>query len=484
MSEFATPQKVVPPVQQAAAEGRRLTPPPFELKTEEKDHHGTKPETKADSARFQGDNALKKINSGKETLKNGASGIKVVKLQQALIDMGYLLPLYGVDGSMGDETVTALKKYQHDAKIAETGAFDQATILALDTRFDTRKDYLNAADKFDPKDPNKGSRNLTADQKTAAVNALKPQPTVAGAKFDPKDSTKYAADMKIALSKVVKDLHKDLYEDNVDLRKDPAKNFHKDSNLEGAANAGKDVTDKVYGELSKGPAFKMGTNLIDGWKDEEDRNAVLKPNEKKAKAKGKVEYLIDANCYEVNQKYNATPSDKVEAKALAPVIESFIDTPAKIQIILDTETGWEGAQLNGIQYLQRFKDPNKEVNRKRLWSLFHVSIHEYIHTLAHADYNTWAEKLGGSKEHTLIEGFCDFYTMNVRAKFPASTLKAIKAQVEGDFFDAKKEVPDVGDLDVGVYDSNQEAERMVGIVGINNAQLGYFRGKTKLMGDA
>ncbi len=484
MSEFATPSKVVAPVQQQVQQGRSLAPPPFQLKTEEKEGHGPEIETKDNSARFDGDNALKKIMGGTETIKKGASGIKVVKLQQALIDMGYKLPIFGVDGDFGDETVAALKLFQHDAKIAETGVFDQATIQTLDKRFDTRKDYLEAAADFDSKDPTKSTRTLTADQRKAAVNALKPQPSAAGAKFDPKDSSKYAAAIKVALGGVISHLHKELYEDKVDLRKDPAKNFHKDSNLQGAANAGKEVTDKVYGDLAKGPEFKMGVNLIDQWDDEEKIDAGMSPAAKKTKAKGKVEYLIDANCVAVNKKFNATPSDAVEAKALAPVIASFIDTSPKVQIMLDLETGWEGAQLNGIQYLQRFKDSSKEANRKRLWTLFHVSIHEYIHTLAHADYNAWAEKLGGAKQHTLVEGFCDFYTMNVRAKFPASTLKSLKAKVEGDFFDAKKDIPGVNDLDVGVYSSNAEAERMVGIVGINNAQLGYFQGKTKLMGDA
>jgi hypothetical protein len=33
-----------------------------------------------------------------------------------------------------------------------------------------------------------------------------------------------------------------------------------------------------------------------------------------------------------------------------------------------------------------------------------------------------------------------------------------------------------------VYGSNAETERMVGIIGINNAQLGYFKGEVELMG--
>jgi hypothetical protein len=226
----------------------------------------------------------------------------------------------------------------------------------------------------------------------------------------------------------------------------------------------------------------MGANLIDQWQDEEDRNKLLNDPQKETKARGKVEYLINANCAAINSKFNANPSAAEEAKILDPIIESFIDTKAKIQIMLDIETGWEGAQLQGTQYLQLYKDPSDEANRLRLWELFHVSIHEYIHTLADPKYKAWAQKLGGSQEHTLIEGFCDFFTLNVRAKFPASALKPFKKKVEGDFYHAGKDVPDVSSLSVGVYSSNQEAERMVGIIGIRNAQLGYFRGQTKLMG--
>jgi peptidoglycan hydrolase-like protein with peptidoglycan-binding domain len=438
---------------------------------------------KDSSARFAGDNELQGIQSGKETLSKGAQGVKVVKMQQALIDMGYKLPKYGVDGKFGDETLAALLAYQKDAKVPETGQFDKATIEKMDTRFDTRADYLQAADDFDKADPNAGTRSLEPDQTKAALDALKPQPGAPGAKFqETVGGKKYGDEIKARLAVLIPALHKELYADKKPRRADPKKNFHEDKALEDAANAGKDATDQVYGDLNKGSAFKMNANLIDQWQDEEDRNKLLDASEKKTKARHKVEYLINANCAKINRTFNANPSGKEEHKILAPIVESFIDTPAKAQVMLDIETGWEGAQLQGVQYLQLYKNPDAEVNRLRLWELFHVSIHEYIHTLAHADYKIWAEKLGGSQEHTLIEGFCDFFTMNVRARFPPSALKSFKKQVEGDFHDPGKAVPDTKTLKVGVYSSNQEAERMVGVVGIRNAQLGYFQGKTKLMG--
>ena len=436
-----------------------MMPPGFAVTAKERtDIHPAGP-VKDRSARFKGDAALQPYYDGKDTLRFGAKGIAVIKLQQALLDMGYTLNPANPLGDFDKETVDALKKYQVSAGVPATGDLDKATMLALDTRFDTRKDYLRAADDFDPADPAKGTQPLTSDQQTGALNALKPQPGVPGKTFDPKDGPAYAKEIKAGVKTNIALLHKELYASKKAMRKNPAKNFHKDSNLEGAANAGKDITDKVYGDLNKGPAFKMGTNLIDQWKDQEDGFKTMSAGDKKFYAEALVNYIIDAQLGDINKKYNATPSDTEEI-----------------------DTGWPGAQWDGTQYLQVFKDPSMEANRQRLWTLFHVSIHEYIHTLAHPDYRAWAKALGGAQKHTLMEGFCDFYTLNVREKFPASSLKGLKKDVEGDFYDAAKDVPDVKALDVGVYDSNAEAERMVGLIGIHNAQLGYFQGKTKLMG--
>lgn len=441
-----------------------------------------KDEDKEHSARLKGDHSFKKIFAGSKLAK-GSRGMQVVKLQQALVDLGYSLNKFGVDGIFWNETQAAVKAFQKDHGLSQTGALDKATIEKMDAKFDTRKPYLAAAAEFDPADPNKGSRNLPADQAKAALEALKPQPGKPGAKFTPKVGAKeYGAEIKKALAAEIKRLHKELYADKVALRADPAKNFHKDKQLEDAANAGKVATDVVYGDLAKGPAFKMGTNLIDQWKDEEDRNRGKSATWKKEKARDKVQYLIDSNCGDVNKEFNANPSGTEEKAILDPIVDSFIDTDPKVQTMLEIEMGWEGAQLEGTQYLQLYKDPSKEKNRLAMWSLFHVSIHEYIHSLAHTRYNDWADKLGGSQRHTLVEGFCDFFTLNVRAKYSPATLLIFKTMVEGAYFDVTKPVPKVEDLNVGVYDSNAEAERAVGIVGIRNAQLAYFRGQIEKLG--
>lgn len=446
------------------------------------DHrHGGQQKTKA--ARLKGDSDFAKVFDGTKTLKKGDKGMDVTKLQQALVDIGQAL---AVSGDFDDDTEKALKAYQKNAGVSETGELDKATITAMDSRFDQRQDYLTAASDFDTADPKKGTRALSAKEKKAAKEALKPKaadPTKSA--FQAKDAVAYSAEIKAELATIIKEFHKELYEDMKPLRAKPDENFFKGNDLEGAANAGKDVTDDVYGDLNTGPVFKMGTSLIDQWKDEEDNQKLLDPAGKKEQAVALVEYFIDSNCGDINKKYNAIPGEAEEVKALKSVIEFYVDSDDKIKTLLEIDTGWEGSQADGKQFLQMYKSKDKEENRQKLWEIFHVSIHEYLHTLAHAKYNKWAKALGGSQEHTLVEGFCDFFTLNVQAKFPASTLKGKQKQIEGSYHNDIKpdKIPDVADLDgVSVYSSNEEAERMVGIIGIKNAQLGYFRGEVKLMG--
>ena len=119
--------------------------------SEEKERGGGRT-AKAESARFEGDTELEQIQDGSKTVGRGGRGLTVTKLQQALIDLGYLLPKYGVDGKFEGETRAALCKFQHDVGITETGEFDEDTITALDAKYDDRKPYVDRA-AHDPAHP-------------------------------------------------------------------------------------------------------------------------------------------------------------------------------------------------------------------------------------------------------------------------------------------------------------------------------------------
>ncbi|HMG23028.1 MAG TPA: peptidoglycan-binding domain-containing protein, partial [Kofleriaceae bacterium] len=404
---------------------------------------------KSDSARFEGDKELAKILAGAKTLNKGDTGVQVTKLQQALVDMGYPNP---VNGTFDATTETALKKFQKDAPVVETGVLDKPTLEALHKKYDTRKPYLDNA-KFDPATPGKGVRALSADDKTAALAAMVPD-RGPGGKFvdDTGDGHKYADEIEAKLKTLIASLHKRLFEDKAPLRADPAKNFEKWAVLEAAAKESKHAVDAVYGSYKLGPEMKNPGNFIDQWDDEVTRNAALGPAEKTAKAREKVDYLIVSNCADVNKKHTAVPSGVEERVVLKPVIDKLVATPGDVQKLLELDIGWEGAQLEGQVFLQRYKEGTDAANRERLWKLFQVCIHEYIHALENDDYHKYANTFRAAGDqtryNTLVEGMCDFFTDNVRAT--VAITPAMQKNVEGPYHDATKPAPAVK---VGSYPS-------------------------------
>jgi peptidoglycan hydrolase-like protein with peptidoglycan-binding domain len=445
---------------------------------------GMRIQRKEDSARFEGDKKIEDIAAGVAKLKKGDTGLQVTKLQQALVDLG-LLPASEVNGHFGEPTEKALIKFQHDEAIAETGVLDKDSLVKLHAAYDTRKPYIDQA-KLDPAHP--GTRTLSVDDKAAALKALVPAP-VPGAPSTFQDKF-YGVRMEAHLTALIAAFHKELYEDKKPLRANEAKNFDSWAVLEAPASAAQDVVDQLYGSYYGGPGVKppltfAGGNLIDQWTDEIIEDVGLTAPQQKNKARGKVWYLINSNSKDINADCSAVPSNPQETAILTPIVEKLVATPKQVQTLLDLDVGWEGASLNGKVYLQRYKSTNpdankaKEANRVRMWDLFQTCIHEYLHTLAHKDFNTWAGQFATAGDitryNTLTEGFCDFFTLNVRKTVaPAS----VQAKVEGPYANGNPPAPDHS----GVYPSHHQAEQVVSIVGIKNAQAAYFQGKTNLMG--
>lgn len=66
------------------------------------------------------------------TLRKGSKGSYVTLLQTTLINKGYKLPKYGVDGSFGNETLSAVKQFQKDNKLTIDGIVGPKTWSALE----------------------------------------------------------------------------------------------------------------------------------------------------------------------------------------------------------------------------------------------------------------------------------------------------------------------------------------------------------------
>ena len=85
--------------------------------------------------RFVGDRALELILTGRlsrlSTRHNGRRGA-VSKVQQALVDLGFELPMYLVDGQYGDETEEALRQFRDQHGPSPGNQLDGATLAVLD----------------------------------------------------------------------------------------------------------------------------------------------------------------------------------------------------------------------------------------------------------------------------------------------------------------------------------------------------------------
>ncbi len=89
------------------------------------------------SSRFRGDLVLEGCFDNERVLKVGSSGRAVRKVQQALVDFGFRLPRFGVDGEFGAETKAAVQSFQADSGISGPeldGIIGPDTMTALDTR--------------------------------------------------------------------------------------------------------------------------------------------------------------------------------------------------------------------------------------------------------------------------------------------------------------------------------------------------------------
>jgi hypothetical protein len=434
------------------------------------------------SARFDDDADLDAVRAGTKVIKEGDQGLAVSKIQQALHDLRHL-SRYQIDGGFGKKTKKGLRKFQNAADVDATGELDQSTLAAMQRRFDKRQVYVKAG-KYDKDDPR--TREIDPVEAKWAFDAMVPEEqggAGSGVKFiETVNGEKYGDRIGERLGEIIPMLHQSYYADRVALRGDPD-SLHDDATLEGPANAAKKVTDKVYGSyfVKKAEALSMGNGLVDWWDHRSAQLESMTLDELRSAARDFIEYLVRDWCDEINFQHGANPDNADEQAILDPILTAFVNIPAVAQKLNEIQMAWPGVQQGKIIGVQRFKQADQDMNRVQMWRLFHTCIHEYIHLLAHEDYKRAAYDLhsGGdsTRYHTLIEGFCDFFTLNVRAGLSIDA--KLQKSIEGPYYDKKKPPPEI---EPGVYPEHAQAEQVVSIVGIKNALAAYFRGEVDLIG--
>jgi peptidoglycan hydrolase-like protein with peptidoglycan-binding domain len=87
------------------------------------------------SPRFAGDSVLEACFDDEQLLRFGSRGPAVEKIQQALIDAGFPLPVFGVDGIFESETAGAVRDYQRARGLVVDALVGPITMGTLDAEF-------------------------------------------------------------------------------------------------------------------------------------------------------------------------------------------------------------------------------------------------------------------------------------------------------------------------------------------------------------
>jgi len=271
-------------------------------------------------------------------------------------------------------------------------------------------------------------------------------------------------------------------------------NLHSFDRIAEICNAGKDEVDTLFGDYNTGPPFEAGVNLFDQWEEENDDLAGMDDDQKLAKARDLVEYVLQSNegVTAINGEHNAIPNRTDiapgETEAEATILTRIKDdiAAAHRDRLNEIDRGWPATANEGTIFMQRFKADTDLGNRRMFWDTFQTAIHEYIHTLAHDDYEDYANTFGDESEeyNTLIEGTDSFLTEIVWTNITPKVQSAgLREKVEGPTYAAQPfDSRTVPSIEGQRYASYAQTERVVELVGIHNLYAAYFLGRADLVG--
>ena len=440
-----------------------------------------------ESPRFAGNPSIEKVLNGKLLVGTGSNGAHVRIIQQALLDAGFALPKFGVDGSFGAETKVAVIAFQKARGLIrkdQDGIVGKQTMEQLDTQYtgySTENKLLAGKTEAEVL---KGTREITKQEKADVDEAMSTEVKVdpitkAEPVFDVANKDQYKKELRDATELIALGQYDRLGKGKAALRSDQ-KNLHDPKDLDNLGKTSKNETDKVYGGFKKGAPLSYGTNIFDGWEKKQaeltGKSAALQDSIKKDWADWRIKKIVEGpDLSPINEKYGAVQRRPVEAAIVRSVISelSLIHRDKLVQ----THLGWPGFADDGKIFLQRYKSSNSEENRKYMWQNFGTIIHEYIHTLEDPRSRTYRQTLDDKKGGKVLrEGVTDYFT-KVVYKNVTFTNQSFRKSVEGPFYDpAKSDAPQRG-----YYDEAKNAEKMAGIVGTNNLAASFFLGKIELI---
>ena len=274
--------------------------------------------------------------------------------------------------------------------------------------------------------------------------------------------------------------------------------IHELTEFEEIGNASKDETDKVFGAYKVGPKLKADRpptrgNIHDLFADTEEKLAQMTDDQRRDMARQLLFYFFqsDDKVRELNKKHNASPQfDNAnqplndEAKVLTKLANEFTQTTVQVQRLNEIDRNWDASAGGGEINIQIFKKDTVDADRDFLWDMFQTLIHEYLHTLADQDYNTFAEGFGDTSNefNTLVEGVDSVLTETVWSNVAGHVNDpALRLRVEGPTYSQLPPIH-IEHPSRRRYASFSEAMKLVRIVGIRNLYAAYFLGDVKKIG--
>jgi len=282
---------------------------------------------------------------------------------------------------------------------------------------------------------------------------------------------------------------------------DPAQ-VHQLSEFEAIGNVSKAQTDKVYGRFydpSTHPALTgdrphVRGNLHDRFAQFQSDFSRMTADDLREWAKFRLFYFFQTDSWvrRLNQRHGATPvfdKDNVPqddaARSLDKVAKEFVAVAANVTRLNEITRNWRAGARGSDILVQVFRGATPVEDRQLLWKMFQILIHEYLHTLAHADYRAYADSLGtrSNEFNTLIEGVDSLLTEIVWANVePHVREKALRTSIEGVTNASQPEIDVPHVSQTGRYASYTEALRLVDLVGIENLYAAYFLGLVDRIG--
>jgi Domain of unknown function (DUF4157) len=264
---------------------------------------------------------------------------------------------------------------------------------------------------------------------------------------------------------------------------------------------GTDKDPKAHPALTAARPFKPG-NFHDQFEVVQKQLDSSKPKQHAQMAKDLVLWAFQAKDWarRLNSQHNAVPEfdsksgaptnkvaklqDKLATDFVGGVDDVKKDKPIVVKLN-ELDRAWPAAERGGEVFFQIFRGGTPEEDRRLLWEAFGTLIHEFVHTLAHKDYFTYADSFGDNSVewNTLVEGVCSLITDIVWTGIEPrlKTDMKLRQKIEGTE-DAKKKEPLTDIKRPTRYPSFNEVLRLVSLVGIDNVYAAYFLGLVDRIG--